>query len=246
MATVEINIDSSEVCRRLGYGERSPSQSTVSLVDSQIAKAHGLLKPMYEYELKSVEGVHGQNVCLEGGIVFSSKAVSYALSDCRWASIYVATIGIGLEEQVSEMMKRGKRLEALILDAVGSEAAVQLSHELQHATKGIAGAEGCRATIKYSPGYCDWDLSQQRILFGVIDTTSLGVVLTESCMMVPIKSVSGIIGIGKLDERKPPPCLAVCDNRTSCTHKSHLRYKVSYLITEKLLLPPAHNFERLV
>jgi hypothetical protein len=189
------------------------------LVNTQIAKAYELMKPAYVYELKSIEEVSGQNVFLEGCLVFSSMTVSYALSDCCWAAIYLATIGSGLEEQVSEMMKKGEMLKALVLDAVGSEAVVQVSYKLQDAIRAVARAKGCQVTIKYSPGYCDWDVRQQNILFSAIDSTSVSVNLLESCMMTPRKSVSGIIGIGNLNRGKPPPCLAVCKQRESCTHK---------------------------
>ncbi len=214
-----VNIDKNGVCQHLGYRDRSPSASTLSVIDSQIAKAHKLIKPTYTYALKAIDSVRGNEVSVDGSLVFTSQTISYVLSDCDWVAIFLITIGNDLEEESLKLMGKGKILEGTILDATGTEAVVQTLYKLEDVVKGIARAKGCQATIKYSPGYCDWDVSQQKLLFQVIDSTSLGVRLTESCMMVPLKSISGVIGIGKLDTTKPPPCVAVCNKRSACTHK---------------------------
>ena len=116
-------------------------------------------------------------------------------------------------------MEKGEMLEGTILDFVGTEAVAQTLYKFWDVAKEIAQANQCQATVQYAPGYCDWDVSQQKVLFRAIDSTSVGVRLTESCLMIPQKSVSGIIGIGQLDTTRPPPCLVVCSKRASCTHK---------------------------
>lgn len=219
ITAVNIDIDRNEVCRRLGYKSRSPSASTLSAIDSQMDKAYKLIKPVYIYELKTIEEVRGQDILLEGALVFTSKIVSYVLSDCKWAVIYLATIGSALDEEMSRLMEKGEMSEATILDAVGTEAVAQTLYKFRDVIKGIAQVNHSQATVQYAPGYCDWDVTQQRVLFQAIDSDSVGVQLTESCFMIPHKSVSGIIGIGKLETTKPPPCLVVCNKRAFCTHK---------------------------
>ena len=193
--------------------------SIISLVDAEFDLAYKLLKPSYTYGLTAIEEASAQNIHLDNSVMFSSKIVSYVMTDCHYIAAYLATIGSGLEERVSALTKEGKMLEGVILDAIGSEATIQTSRLVQLAVKQIAQSKGLQATIKYSPGYCDWDVSQQAELFKVVDPTILGVSLTPGFMMVPQKSVSGIIGLGKLDKRRAPPCLAICDRRSVCTHK---------------------------
>ncbi|MDH5706513.1 MAG: hypothetical protein OEZ45_10900, partial [Candidatus Aminicenantes bacterium] len=43
---------------------------------------------------------------------------------------------------------------------------------------------------RFSPGYGKWDIREQRYVFSVLPGESIGVRLTESCMMIPRKSVS--------------------------------------------------------
>ena len=51
-------------------------------------------------------------------------------------------------------------------------------------------------TERFSPGYGDLDMAVQKDLCLVLDTgRTIGVTLTESCMMVPVKSVTAIVGL---------------------------------------------------
>jgi hypothetical protein len=219
IGSTDVQIDVEKVYRRLGYGELKPMSSTISLVNSMLEQAYELLKPCFTYRLAAIREVKDQNTYLENSVTFFSKTVSYVMTDCQYVVAYLATIGRGLEEQVSALTRDGKMLEGVILDATGSEAIIQTARVVQQAIKQIAQSMDLRATIKYSPGYCDWDVSQQAELFKLVDASTVCVSLTPGCMMVPQKSVSGIIGLGKLDERRAPPCTAICDRKAICTHK---------------------------
>lgn len=48
----------------------------------------------------------------------------------------------------------------------------------------------------YSPGYCGWDISEQEKVFALLHPDPQVVRLNASCLMTPIKSVSGILGLG--------------------------------------------------
>jgi len=56
---------------------------------------------------------------------------------------------------------------------------------------------GLKVSNRYSPGYCTWDVSEQKKLFSFFPDRFAGITLSDSSLMNPIKSVSGIAGIGK-------------------------------------------------
>jgi len=218
---VSINIDKIDknaVCQRLGYKGHSIPTSISSSVDSNIKSAYKLIKPRYAYVPKVIDGTLRQEVFMAGHLVFTSQTISYVLSDCKWAVVFLVTIGGDLEREVSRLMEKGDMLNAFILDTIGSEAAEKAADYLQDAVSETAKAIGYNTTLRYSPGYCDWDLSQQKIIFQIIEPTVLGVNLTESFMMIPRKSVSGVIGIGKFSKSKLPPCLRF-NRKKSCQYK---------------------------
>ena len=67
---------------------------------------------------------------------------------------------------------------------------------------------------RFSPGYGDWRLEEQRILFPVLDCAhTIGLTLTESCMMAPVKSVTAVIGIA---EQSAEGCDGKTDKCRSC------------------------------
>ncbi len=66
--------------------------------------------------------------------------------------------------------------------------------------------KGLHVTNRYSPGYCGWSVAEQGMLFSFLPKNFCDIRLTESSLMIPLKSVSGIIGIGKELRRKGYKC----------------------------------------
>ncbi|OFW46471.1 MAG: hypothetical protein A2163_07085 [Actinobacteria bacterium RBG_13_35_12] len=57
--------------------------------------------------------------------------------------------------------------------------------------------QGLKTSRHFSPGYGDWKVSQQDIVFKSISADNIDVRLTKGCMMLPQKSLSWVIGAGK-------------------------------------------------
>ena len=200
IADFEIEIDKDEVCRLLGYGKNDePRLSVSSLIDEKIDKAYDLVEPQASYRMVDVDDIRHKQVFLEDGVMITSKVLSKLLSGCQKAAIFVVSIGQDLEDRVAELMTDGKMLRATVLDAIGSEAAEKTAAYVHDMVRDIANSEGIEATLRFSPGYCDWDVSQQRIIFDAMGSNPVDVSLTDECLMTPRKSVSGIIGLGSFE-----------------------------------------------
>jgi len=72
---------------------------------------------------------------------------------------------------------------------------------------------GLHVSESFSPGYCSWDVAEQHKLFSFFPTNFCGITLSDSSLMKPVKSVSGIIGIGSDLNRKVHHCL-ICNDKT--------------------------------
>jgi len=57
--------------------------------------------------------------------------------------------------------------------------------------------QGFKTSRHFSPGYRGWNISQQKIIFEIIPAEDIGVILTKGYMMLPRKSLSWVIGVGK-------------------------------------------------
>ena len=207
----EIEIDKDEVCHLLGYHKgRRPKASISSLIDEKVDKARDLIQPSCFYLLMDIKEVSSPRVILENGITITvtSDILSWVLAVCQKTAIFVSSIGYGLESRVTQLMEEGEVLKGAILDAIGSLAAETAASCLQDKVHEIANSVGAEITPRYSPGSCDWDITQQRVLFEVMDSSQTGVALSDNCLMTPRKSVSGLIGLGwgEKNRIKLTPC----------------------------------------
>ena len=129
-------------------------------------------------------------------MLFEGGVISKLLVNCNQVAIFVATIGNRLEEMALKLSTDGLVLQSAVLDAIGSVACDNLADIVQTRLELIAGRQGLFISQRFSPGYCDWTIRQQKVIFRTVDTDSAGVSLTDGFLMIPQKSISGIIGIG--------------------------------------------------
>jgi hypothetical protein len=193
---IDIQIDREEVLRYLGYRAGHKAEPRISsLVDRHTRSAYPLIEPQYSYVIRDVEHVEWDRVFIED-VVFESRIIAQLMQRCQKAAIFAVTIGGLLERKARRLAEKGQILEAAIVDAVGSEAAEAAAAAVQNRVRDIADAWGLGISNRFSPGYCDWDISQQEMVFRALNGRSTGVTLTKNCLMVPRKSVSGVIGMG--------------------------------------------------
>jgi len=215
MATItsqdDIDIDKQKVLDNIGCGtERKLPARIESLINEYLENARHLVEPSYSCVIRDVKLVHGKRVVIEGSIVFQSEVIARLLEQCQKVAVLLMTIGSHLEEMVCRLTNDGLMLQATVLDAIGSVATEKLADFVQSKVGKVASAQGLYTSRRFSPGYCDWDVSQQKMVFRAVNGDSIGVRLTEGCQMLPRKAISGIIGIGPREVESYNPCLT-CD-----------------------------------
>lgn len=125
-------------------------------------------------------------------------------------AFFICTAGNIIGEYAYELMKKGDMMEGYIIDVIGSEMVEAAIDKMQDELEQVLLHKGLHITNRYSPGYCGWNVSEQQKLFSLLPEKFCGVSLTASSLMQPVKSVSGIIGIGPEAERKGYAC-RVCE-----------------------------------
>lgn len=124
------------------------------------------------------------------------KIVLSAMKHSSHLAIFIGTAGEKVEQLSKKLLKEGHSLEGLIVDLIGSEIAEGMAEFIHKRIETDMADRGLQITNRYSPGYCNWPVSDQQNLFKLIDGHTCGVQLTASSLMLPIKSVSGIVGVG--------------------------------------------------
>lgn len=123
-----------------------------------------------------------------------SKALSLRLSGCRDVFLACGTLGAAYDafhRRVS--VKSGA--DALIVQAIGAAAVEKVMDSIEDDICAEL-SPGETLVARYSPGYADFPLSEQRTLLDALDASrKVGVSLTDDFLMVPSKSVSAVIGV---------------------------------------------------
>lgn len=144
-----------------------------------------------------IQVLPGAGKIIVDGIEFNAGgSIVHSLQHATSLAFFICTAGPGIENMAMKLMSDGNQIDGYMLDMIGSEvveAAVDKMHKLLvEEMKEI----GLGITNRYSPGYCGWGVSEQKKLFNFFPKDFCGIKLHESCLMTPIKSISGIIGIG--------------------------------------------------
>ena len=196
----DIDIDRQQVLHNIGYGtDYKPSARIMSLINEYIENAHNLIAPSYSYVIRGIKSVQGPRVVIDGSVAFQSEVIARLMEQCEKVALFALTIGNHLEELVSHLAEAGVIVQATVLDAIGSGAAEKVADFVQKSIGEVARAQGLCTSQRFSPGYCDWDVSQQKMVFQAMNGDFAGIRLTKECLMLPQKSISGIIGIGPCD-----------------------------------------------
>lgn len=139
------------------------------------------------------------------------------LRGCSEAAFFLCTAGALFSRESHRFNAQGDLLEAYLIDAIGSLTVENAMDRIHSALEEEMQSQGINITNRYSPGYCNWPITDQRSLFSLIGPNPTGIQLGDSCLMTPIKSVSGVIGLGKEAKKRPYGC-AICKN-TTCIYR---------------------------
>ena len=120
------------------------------------------------------------------------------LNGCEKVICMAITVGEKIEQEVSERFQAGEYVSSVLMDAAATTAVEQAADSLEKAVAIKMAKESYKMRWRYSPGYGDWDLNQQKNFFEIIGAEEIGMTLSDAMMLIPRKSVTAIIGLEKI------------------------------------------------
>jgi hypothetical protein len=127
---------------------------------------------------------------------YPGKTIVSKLNKASQAALFLCTAGKGISEYSRMKSAEGDELLAYILDVIGTVVVEKAANRLQDKILEEVSASGFGITDSFSPGYCNWSVSEQQILFSLLPLGWCNITLSETSLMHPVKSISGITGIG--------------------------------------------------
>jgi len=200
-------------------GDSRSRKPILSAVDECLRIARHMAKPMIASAKKDVLAGANESLTLEGPLSLAGPALSSYIRGSKHAHLFCVTIGCEVEDTATMLMENGEDLHGYLLDRIGSFAVESLAEGFEDALRARYKSADMSVSARFSPGYCDWPVEEQRKIEKALDFSRAGVRLTESCMMIPKKSISGLIGVGPkgLFSKKGSQCV-ICDNK-ECSYR---------------------------
>lgn len=139
------------------------------------------------------------------------KQIVYGfLSKSEAVAVFTCTAG-KVGEWSKELMAQGDLLKGYAVDVVGNEIVERAMDVIEARLKEEISNRDYSITTRYSPGYCNWDVREQHKIFSFFPQKFCGVNLMPSGLMKPMKTISGIIGLGRNVKAKGYSCSACED-----------------------------------
>ena len=195
LAYNDLQITAEYVYEQMGYHGTQPDEATQRETQAIIDDVREWLCPQFCFMV-----VHDLPAFDMG------KIIERQLHGSEAYALFICTSGVEFEAYQQRLKQEGDMVRVFIADSLGSVIAEKCADQMERHLQESIDKLGWHHTNRFSPGYCGWHVSQQQLLFPLFDGHTCGVRLTDSSLMLPIKSVSGLIGLGKEVRRLDYTC----------------------------------------
>jgi len=185
---IPVGLELDKVLKRMHV--RNKNEGIEKGVQELIEIARPIAKPKAVYEVCYVENKNGDSLDI-GRVRFTSRVLRVNLDKVERVFSYVVTCGREIDEI---NIPSHEFMRSYFMDQIKETVLILAREYLEdYLTRNYALGQMSRM----APGAgseSDWPIAQQKDLFSIFGNVEdlIGVELTDKCLMIPIKSISGI------------------------------------------------------
>ncbi len=188
------------IYRRLGYRRNATrlDAERQQEIEQYLVEARDLVKLQGTARRQPCRIEPPARVVLDEAVVFESRKLARFLKNASEVMVMGATGGAAIMEAIRSDMAdgEGNATRGVVLDAAASEIVDAALDWIMAYFRQILRREGkTLLTSRFSAGYGDFALENQRLIHQFLQMEQLRVAITDTCLMVPEKSVTAITGI---------------------------------------------------
>lgn len=182
-----------------------------------LTEIYELANPQVLCEVAPIKHIVGHEVCLDKDVVLTSPLLVRLSAAAESMFLCLCTLGSGIDERIDYYYSKGSHAKAYYLDLAGTALIGAVSRKIANNTKKQLQALGLNTTISLEPGHSYWpDLLQQRLIYDMLKASAIGVKILDSGVILPKKSLTLVMGIGKnIPENTKNHC-HYCKARDNC------------------------------
>lgn len=199
MSFDELAIENSFIEDYIGFNPGNAPDPFPEIISEIRHKAEKILAPHGGFALYDQVLIDrpGKRIFVNDVEFHTEVIVTMHLQHSTTIALFACTAGPEITSLAADYNRKGKTIHAYIVDSIGSIVVERAMDKVQEHLSLFMQERGLRITNRYSPGYCNWDIREQAPLFGLLPAGFCGITLSDSMLMKPIKSVSGLIGVGR-------------------------------------------------
>lgn len=173
-------------------GAKLNDKQAENLADIAYLKLRNEVQPRHIIQKHSCT-IDAEGVTLDCGVRFTSRDLARHLKGCNEVLLLAATLGSRVDIAI-----RRTALESVAEGAAAQAVGAALIESYCDSVQSQADTGELAQRPRFSPGYGDWSLEEQRLLFSVLNCSKgIGLSLTDGMMMAPSKSVTAVIGLSE-------------------------------------------------
>ncbi|MFA5180576.1 MAG: hypothetical protein WC405_04595 [Syntrophales bacterium] len=199
--SIPVTLPRPEIYRRLGYRKEATRISPMQReeVEGYIADALPLLQ-LRGSALRLRIAIEGPAlISLPEGNAFASRKLARFLKDAREIILMGATAGTAIMEAIQADIGGRNVTRGVVLDATASEVVdAGLDWIMGYFRQSLRREGKTLSTSRFSAGYGDFALENQLLMHRLLQMDRLNVTITESCLLIPEKSVTAVTGINMI------------------------------------------------
>ncbi len=194
---MSLPIDYPEICRYLGYrGDARPGAGTEAAIRACAGRLAGAVHPRAVSHREPLSRPGG-GVLELGPLRVESRDLAKALDGCEKVIFFAATLGVEADRLIARA-QAGRVSEALFYQASAAALIETYCDQVNEVLRAEARKEGWYLRPRFSPGYGDFALDHQRAILQILDAPRrIGLTVTDSLLLAPVKSVTAVIGMSR-------------------------------------------------
>ena len=178
-----------EILRYLRTNSEVRDEMLLKLIDDTMELVDKTANPKSIYRIFNCTVT--ENALIIDNFDFKSTRLAENLRGCKKVAILAATAGTECDRLLRACSSEGARL--VVMQAVLASKIEEICDNLQ---ENIEKENHIKTRSRFSPGYYDLDISEQKKIFSLLEITKrCGISLTDSFQMIPTKSVTAFTGI---------------------------------------------------
>jgi len=196
--SISIPLPRKEIYRRLGFikGVTEISSSQKEEIELFIQDALSLIHLKGAGLRIPVQEIKGARIILAEDVTFESNQLAALLRNCREIVLMGATAGNDIMKAIEEDAAGRNVTRGIVFDATASETVdASLDWIMGYFNRTLLRENRQLLKKRYSAGYGDLLLETQNTIYRLLQLDRIGIRITESCILIPEKSVTAITGI---------------------------------------------------